>query len=133
VISRPSSRDQQAEHLPASEVKAEVAFGEHGEEDQSAREHGLHDRQRRQRERADVKPPGANRHDPADGEPPGAEEVGGASQRVPTAYGWRQDRPPLLEQEGDVRREGAGHGEGESDDHGRSLSLSLPLPAPRVR
>ena len=124
--SKPDRRDQQADPLPSSEVKAEVAFGEHGEEDQSARQHGLHDRQRRQRERADVKPPGANRNDPTQREPLGAEEVGGASQGVPTAYRWRQDRAPLFEQERDVRRERAGQGEGESDGHGGSFSLSWP-------
>ena len=93
--------------VPASEVESEVAFGEHGEENQPAGKHGLHDRQGRQRERGDVKPPGADRHRPAHGEPLGAEEVGGASQRVPDAHGRRQDRAPMLEQERDVRRERA--------------------------
>ena len=119
---KPGRRDEQADPLPASEVETEVAFGEHGEEDQPARQHGLHDRQRRQRQRGDVKHPGADRHQPAHREPPGAEEVGGASQRVPDAHRRRQDRAAVLEQEGDVRRERAGQSEGESDDHAVSFS-----------
>jgi hypothetical protein len=88
-------------------VEAEVAFGEHGEEDQPTGKHGLHDRQRRQCERADVKRPGAERHRPPHREPLGPEEVGGASQRVSNAHGRRHDRAPVLEQERDVRRERA--------------------------
>ncbi|MEA2311465.1 MAG: hypothetical protein QOE28_1433 [Solirubrobacteraceae bacterium] len=48
--------DDDAEPLPASELELEEAFGEDGEEHQSAREHRLHDRQRREREGSDVQP-----------------------------------------------------------------------------
>ena len=71
-----------------------------------------------------MKPPGAERHDPANREPPRAKEVGGASQRVPDLHVGRQDRPALLEQEGDARRNGAGEGEGESGDHADDRSLA---------
>jgi hypothetical protein len=50
---QPGRRDDHAGPLPAAEPEAEVALGEHGEEHQTAREHGLHDRQRRERKRAD--------------------------------------------------------------------------------
>ena len=79
----PCRRDDHADPLAASEPEAEEALGEDGEEHQPAREDGLHDRQRRQGERADVEHPGADRDRPADREPLGAEEVDGASQRVP--------------------------------------------------
>ena len=78
----PDRRDDHAGPLAASESKAEETLGENGEEDEPAREYGLHDRQRREGERADVKHPGADRDDPADREPPRAEEAGRASQRV---------------------------------------------------
>ena len=60
-------RDEDPDPLAASESQAEEALGEDGQEHEPAREHGLHDRQRRQRERADVKPPGSHRHGPAGG------------------------------------------------------------------
>jgi hypothetical protein len=86
--SKASPVDQQADPLPATEVEAEVAFGQDGEEDQSTGKHGLHDRQRCQGERGDVKGPGADRHHPSRREPLGAKEVGGASQ--PAVFGsWR--------------------------------------------
>ena len=121
---KPRRRDDHADPLAASEPEAEEALGEDGEEDQPAGEDGLHDRQRRQRERADVKPPGADRHHPAHREPLGAKEVGGASQRVPDAHGRRQDRAAVLEQKGDARRERAGEGEREPDDHADDLPLA---------
>jgi hypothetical protein len=114
---KPRGGDDHAGPLAASEPEAEEALGEDREEDQPPREDGLHDREWRQGERADVKHPGADRHRPADREPPRAEEVGRASQRVPDAHGGREDRAAVLEQKCDARRDGAGEGEGESDDH----------------
>jgi hypothetical protein len=102
---KPHCRDDHADPLPAAEVKAEVALGEHGEEDESAREHGLHARQLRERECTDMERPGADRHRPAHREPLGGEQAGGASQRVCGADRRCQDRPALLQQEGDVRRQ----------------------------
>jgi hypothetical protein len=75
--------DRHADPLPPSQVKAEEALGKHGEEQESAGEDRLHDRQRRERERADVQTPGHDRHDPADQEPSGAKQTGGAAHRMP--------------------------------------------------
>ena len=107
---KPRRRDDHADPLAPPESEAEEALGEDGEEHQPAREDGLHDRQRREGERADVKHPGADRHRPANREPPRAEEVGGASQRVPDPHRGREDRAAVLEQKGDARRDGAGRG-----------------------
>ena len=83
MIASPTAVTTHADPLAAAESEAEVTLGEDGQEHEAAREDGLDDRQRRQRERADVKPPGAERHDPADREPPRAKEPGRALQRVP--------------------------------------------------
>ena len=58
----PERRDDHSRPLPTAEVKTEVALGEHGEKHQPAREHGLHNRQGRERKRPDMKPPRSNRH-----------------------------------------------------------------------
>ncbi len=118
---KPDCRDDHADPLAASEGEAEKALGKHGEEDEPGREHGLDDRQRRPREGADMKPPGGDRHHPAQSEPPGAKEGSRASQRVPHPHHWRQDRAALLEQEGDVRRERGADGEDKGEGHAGSL------------
>ena len=76
---------------------------------------GLHDRQRRERERADVQTPGHDRHDPADQEPRGAEEIDGAAQRMANQDRWREHRAAVLEQKGEV----GGHRRGEREDQSR--------------
>ena len=56
---QPGRGDRHADPLPSSEVKAEEALREHGEEDEPAGEDRLHDRQRRERRarrRADPRP-----------------------------------------------------------------------------
>src|SRR5690242_13260811 len=60
----PCGGDDHASPLPASQPIAEVALREHREKDQPAREHRLHDRQRRQGKGAHMKPPGNNRNPP---------------------------------------------------------------------
>jgi hypothetical protein len=89
--------------LSSSEVKAEEALGEHGEEDEPAGEDRLHDRQRRERERAAVQTPGDDRHDPAEQEPPRAKETGGAAQRMADPDRRGEHRAAVFEQEGEVR------------------------------
>ena len=99
----PSRRDDHSGPLPASKLKAEVALGEHREEDQPAREHGLHDRQRRERERAYMEPPRCNRHRPPQRERTTAEQARSAAQRMTGPHGRCQYRPALLEEEPDIR------------------------------
>jgi hypothetical protein len=125
---KPRRRDDHASPLAASELEAEEALGEDGEEHQPAREDGLHNRQWRQGERADVKQPRADRHNPADREPPGAEEIDRASQRVADPHGRRQDCAAVLEQKRDARRHRAGEGEGESDNHAGDRPLEARTP-----
>jgi hypothetical protein len=83
-------------------VKAKESLGEHGEKDEPAGQHRLHDRQRRERERADVQQPGHDRHDPADQEPSGAKQTGGAAQRMADHDRWGEHCPAMLEQKGQV-------------------------------
>jgi hypothetical protein len=107
--------DSHANPLPPSEVKAEEALGEHGEEHEPAGEDGLHDRQWREGERADVQAPGHDRHDPADQEPPGTKQTGGAAQRMADPDRRSQHRAAVLEQKGEV----GGHRRGEREDQSR--------------
>ena len=76
---QPGRGDRHADPLSSSELKAEETLGEHGEEDEPAGEDCLHDRQRRERERADVQEPGHDRH---------------ASSRP--ANHWERNRPAAL-------------------------------------
>jgi hypothetical protein len=66
-------------------MKAEESLGERGEEHQPAGEHRLHDRQRCDRERADVKQPRWDRDQPPDRKPLGAKE----SSCMRTSGSWR--------------------------------------------
>ena len=80
-------------------MKAEVALAEHPEMHQPSRQHGLHDRQRRERKRANVNRPRSDRERPPQREPARTEQAHGAAQRMTTAHGRREDRAPLLEQD----------------------------------
>ena len=107
-------------------MKAEEALGEHGEEDEPAGQHRLHDRQRRKRERTDVQTPGHDRHDPADQEPPGAKQTDGAAQQMADLDRRGDHRAALLEQKGEVRRHGRSKRENQSEDHGKAGPRVLP-------
>jgi hypothetical protein len=99
---QPGGGDRQADPLSPSELKAEEALREHGQEDEPAGEHRLHNRQRRERERTDVQKPGHDRHDPADREPFGAKQTGGAAQRMADPDRRGEHRAAVLEQKGQV-------------------------------
>ena len=71
----------------------------HRQEDEPAGEDRLHDRQRRERERADVQTPGHDRHEPADGKPLGAKESRRASQRMADLDRRGEHRAAVLEPE----------------------------------
>ena len=105
----PSSRPRTAPQSIAAvtsdrtpKAGAEVPHGEHGEEHESAGDDGLHDRQGRERERADVQAPGHNGHDPPHQEPFGAEETDGTAQRMADADRRGEHRAAVLEQKRDV-------------------------------
>jgi len=118
----PGRGDRHAEPLSSSELKAEESLGEHGEEDEPAGQDRLHDRQRRERERADVQTPGHDRDDPADQEPLGAEEIGGAAQRIADPDRRCEDRAAVLQQEGEVGGQRRSEREEQSEDHGSRLA-----------
>ena len=127
----PGGRDDHAGPLPASQSKAEVALGEHREKDQPAREHGLHNRQRRQGKRAYMKPPRNNRDRPAQARTSGS---GTGPQRCAAddalAPG-RQQRTALLEQERDARAERRAHSQRQTSNHRRSFSPTVAVMASR--
>jgi hypothetical protein len=108
-------------------------LGDHGEEDEPAGEDCLHDRQRRERERADVKAPGEDRHDPPDREPPGAEEIGGGAQRMAYADRRSENRAAVLEQEGDVGAQRRSEGQEQAQDHRRDAVWATEEKSNRMR
>ena len=114
---QPHRSDRQADPLSSSELKAEEALGENGQEDQPAGKDRLHDRQRRERERTDVQTPGDDRHDPADQEPSGAEETDGAAQRMADPDRRREHRATVFEQKGEVGGQRRRKREDQSEDH----------------
>ena len=119
---QPGRGDRDADPLSSSELKAEEALGEHREEDEPARQDRLHDRQRGERERADVQTPGHDRHDPADQEPPGAEEIDGAAERMADPDRRGEHRAAVLEQKGEVGRPRRSEREDQSEDHEKPLA-----------
>jgi hypothetical protein len=101
--------------LARTDVAAEPALGEQRQEDQAAGDDRLDDRQRRERQRGDVEKPGDERHAHADREPLRAEQRDGAGQRVAQGDVGGGHRPAMLEQEAEVRRQGAGERQQDSD------------------
>ena len=116
---READRGQPDAHpLALAELEPEPAVREHGEEDEPAGDHGLHQREGRQRQRGDVQDPGDERHGEADRPPLGGEQPRGAAQRVADVDLGRRDRAPVLPEEGQVGGEGAAKREQESDLYG---------------
>jgi hypothetical protein len=106
--------------LSPFELEAEEALGEHGEEDEAPGEDRLHDRQRRERERADVQTPGHDRHDPADQEPLGAKQTDGAAQQMADVNRRGDHRAALLEQKGEIGGHRRSERENQSEDHDKA-------------
>jgi hypothetical protein len=111
-FSAPAGHRQQAERgrhhadpdpLATVQLEAEEALGEHRKEDQASREHRLADRERGERERGHVQRERHGRHAPADAPPLRPEEIGRAAQRMAHVDVGSGDRPPVLEQEREVR------------------------------
>ena len=105
-------------------MKAEESLREHCEKDEPTGEHCLHDRQRRERERADVQNPRHDRHGQADREPPGAKEAGGAAQRMADPDRGGGHRAAVLEEKGAVRGYCRGNGENQPEDHEKPSRLT---------
>jgi hypothetical protein len=108
--------------LASPELKAEEALGEHCEEDETAREDRLHDRQRRERERTDMQAPRHDRHDPPDRKPSRAKQTGGAAQRTANLDRRREHRAAMLEQKREVGRHRRSEREDQSEDHEKRRS-----------
>ena len=104
---RPEGGEADSRPLAVAELEAEDAVGEHGEEHQPAGDHGLDERERRERERGHVEDPGAERHEHADREPLALVEADRAAQRVAHGHVRSSAGAAVLQQEAEVRREGA--------------------------
>ena len=125
--------DRHADPLPPSEAKAEVALADHGQEHDSAGHDRLHDRQRRECQRADVQPQATiatiqpitnhlERNRPA-----------ALRERMAHSDRRREHGSPLLEQERDVggqRRSGAREAVRGSSRPGRAVARWAAQPRP---
>src|SRR5215216_3278536 len=88
--------------LASAELEAEEALGEHGEYDETAGDHGLSQRQRRERERPHVERPTHHRDRPADRPPLRSEELRRTLERPAHVDCWRRDRAAMLPQKSKV-------------------------------
>jgi len=89
--------------LATFQREPEEALGQHGEKDESSREHRLADRERGKGERRDVQRKRHHRHTPADRPPSRSKEVGRATQRMAHVDVRSGDCALVLQQEGEVR------------------------------
>ncbi len=135
-----------ADPLAAADVGAEPAVGDDREEDEPAREDGLDERERREREGADVEDPGEEGDAHAEGERARAEEGDGAAQRVARLDGRGGARAAVLQQEAEVGEEGADERQEDADFYSQdresrvrcgvlplfALSTLAPAPLPCV-
>ena len=103
----PDERQREAPPLALADLEAEEAVGHDGEQHEAARQHDLDDRQRRQRDRADVQDPREEADEHADREPALAPQRAGRPQRVPDVDITRAASSAVLVQERQVRGEGA--------------------------
>ena len=93
--------------LATPDLEAEEAVGHHGDEDDAAGEHDLHDGHRRQRQRGDVEAPGAGRDDHAEREPLGGVQRAGRAERVADVDRRGLAGTAVLEEEPEVRNDRA--------------------------
>ena len=107
-------------------MKTEEALGEHGEEDEPAGEDRLHDRQRRERARADVQTPGEDRDHPPDRKPSGAKQTDGAPQRMADQDRRGEHRPAVFEQKREVGGHRRSKREDQSEDHEKRQAEESP-------
>ena len=118
--------------LAALELEAEEALGHHAEHDQPAGEHGLHERQRRERERAHVAEVGDDRERVADRPPLRAEQRDGAVQRVAHVHVGRLDRAAVAQQEADLADQSGQAGKHEPQEERHLTPVPGALPPTRL-
>ncbi len=99
--------EREAPPLPVADLDAEQALGHHADHHDAAGEDDLDDRDRRHRQRGDVEDPRARRDRHADGEPLRAVEVLRRLERVPDVDLRALAGSAVLEEEPEVRDEGA--------------------------
>ncbi len=78
----PDERHAEAPPLPLADLEAEQSIGHDREQHEPARQHDLHDRQRRQRHRADVQDPGDQADEHPNRKPALTPERAGRAERM---------------------------------------------------
>ena len=101
--------------LARPDVEAEDPLGQHGEDHDAGREHRLHDRERRQRQRGDVEQPRAERDRHADREPLRAEQRLARPQRMADVDARRLVGAAVLVEETELCRDRAGEREQDAE------------------
>ncbi len=110
-VARHTQQDERDSHhahaqpLTPAQAESEVSLGEHGEQDESAGQHRLGQRQREQRQRRDVRDERDDGDGPPDGPPLRVKEIDRAAQRMAGVDVRCRDGPPVLEEEAQVRAE----------------------------
>ena len=112
---RPSAVRPTPHHWRPSDLEAEDALGQHGEHHDAGGEHGLDDRQRRERHRRDVQDPGPDRDGHADREPLLREQRPDAEPRPADVDLRGLTGAAVLVQEAELRDEGAAEREKDSE------------------
>jgi hypothetical protein len=97
----------EAQPLALADLEAEDAVGHDRDEHDATGEHDLHHRERGQRDGGDVQRPRAASHAHADREPLRAPQAACRAQRVADVDRRGRARAPVLEEEAQVRGEGA--------------------------
>jgi hypothetical protein len=118
-------RQHDPDPLLAGDREAEGALGHHGQQDHAAGEDGLDERQRGDGHGGDVEDPSGRGDQHADREQLGGEQGLGGPERMADVDGRRGARSPMLEQEADVRREGAGEREEDAKGLGHEVNEAL--------
>src|SRR5215217_3840121 len=112
--------------LAPAELEAKETLGEHGQYDETAGDHGLSQRQRRERERTHVERPTHHRDRPADRPPLRSEELRRTLERPTHIDGWRGDRAAMLPQESEVGSQRGPNRKRQSDPQ---LAFHAPSPS----
>ena len=120
-------------HCAAAEAVVEIALRRKRDQHQPAGDHGLDERQRRDRHRGDVEHPGDGGDREAHGPPARAEQCPGAAIRAPQRDLRRLARPAVLAEHREVRHRRAGECERYAKRGHRlsgSVSISSALASP---
>ena len=122
-----------ADPLTACHALAEQPVGGHRQQHQPAGDHRLHQRDRRQRKRGDVKAPRRRRDGEAEQVPARPKQGQRAAHRAPKLHRGRGDRPTVLVEEPEDRAERGGERQQQPELDREAHRIRLPASARQGR